>query len=64
MHRSTKRSLARMLTVAFVVVVVISLLSVAAQWEIEAQEMSERAYCERVQSGIIRDWNDDINCGE
>ncbi len=62
MHRSTKRSLARMMIVAFVVVVVISLLSLAASWEIEAEEMSERAYCERVESGIIRDWNDKIDC--
>ncbi len=51
-----------MLTVAFVVVVVGSLLSLAAQLEIEAEMISERAYCERVETGIIRDWNDDIDC--
>lgn len=62
MDRSTKRSIIRMLTVAFVIVVVGSLLSVAAQWEIEAEQMSERAYCELVESEIIRDWNDDIDC--
>ncbi len=62
MHRSTKRKIKTFLLVAFVIAVVITLLSVAAQWEIEAQEMSERAYCERVESGIIHDWNDKIDC--
>jgi len=63
MNRVTKRKLITCMTVALAVVVVFSALSLAASWEIEAEEMSERHYCERVQDGTHRHFNKRINCG-
>lgn len=59
-----KKELIKFAAFAAFVALILAVLAIGGYIDIDNERMKAEAYCDRVQLGLHRDFNDNIDCGE